>query len=135
MTHRYGRHGNKAWLRWRKKRFHNTSPMHPPHVAVLQIPLEFLSRIRKVTILMTDGTEQRVELQTNNALSSPIVDATVQKGISVLPELIQNPQDKFFIAAREIAQMQAKRIFYGTVDPYHEKPGSAEAQSAVSSIY
>jgi hypothetical protein len=133
MSHRYGRHGNKAWLHWRQKRFRRPTLTLAPQVAVLHVPLEFLSRIRKVTIFMSDGTEETVEI-TTNPLSPPIVDADPIKRLNG-SEPAQSPQDRFFAVAKEIAEEQAQRTFRSTVDPYHAKLHVQEARALVQSIY
>ncbi len=134
MTHRYGRHGSKAWLRWRKKRFRRISLTPSPQVAILHVPLEFLSRIRKVTILMSDGTEETVQV-TTDPLPPPIVDADSEERGVALPGQIQNPQDRFYDVAKEIARDQAERTFRSTVDPYSAKPDVQEARRLAQSIY
>lgn len=133
MTHRYGRHGNKAWLHWRKKRFRRPSLTLAPHVAVLHVPLEFLSRIRKVTIFMSDGTEETVEI-TTNPLPPPVVDADPIKRLNGSGSA-QSPQDRFFAVAKEIAGEQAQRTFRSIVDPYHAKLRVQDARALAQSIY
>jgi hypothetical protein len=133
MTHHYGRHGNKAWLRWREKRFRRVSLALAPQMAVLHVPLEFLSRIRKVTILMSDGTEEIVQV-TTDLLPPPIVDAVTEKRLNGLGQ-VQSPQDKFYAAAKETAREQAKRIFSGTIDPYNTKPDVRDARTLAQIIY
>lgn len=133
MTHRYGRHGNKAWLRWRKKRFRQPSLTLVPQMAVLHVPLEFLNRIRKVTIFMNDGTEETVEI-TAHPLPSPIVDADPAKRVNGSGRA-QSPEEKFFAVAKEIAGEQAERTFRSIVDPYNAKLRVQEARALAQSIY
>lgn len=56
-----------------------------------------------MTIFMEDGTEESVEGIKMEPLSSPIVDADIEKGPLVVSEHIQSPQERFLKAAKEIA--------------------------------
>jgi len=134
MTHRYGRHGNSAWLRWRQKRFRHTALTLVPHVAVLNVPLEFLRRIRKVTLLMADGTEQSVHLA--DFLPSPTVDADMdEKAGAILGGSLQSPRDRFFYAAKDTAREQAKKTYRSVINPYTTKPSTKEARSVAAAMY
>lgn len=123
MTHRYGRHGAKAWLRWRSKHFCRTHLTFSPQVAVFNVPLEFLSRVRKVTIIMDDDTridfEQPDISQGTNTEALPpgsIVDA--DKGAPRLLEQSLTPKDRFLWDARSLAGLFAEEPFKNMINPY-----------------
>src|SRR6059036_3678910 len=116
MKHRYGRHGTKAWLRWRNRHFRRTHLTFSPQIAILNVPLEFRSQIRKVTIIMADGTQWVAEnniQQTTEALNSPTVDA--DKGEDHLLEQPPTPKKKYLHEAREIAKDMARDAFENMV--------------------
>jgi hypothetical protein len=76
MHHRYGRHGPRAWLRWRERRFNH----HPPYfdnrayVLIVCVPLPPVN-IERIIIVMT------LEDQKYN----PVVDSSTDGNIPYLP--------------------------------------------------
>lgn len=139
MTHRYGRHGTKAWLRWRNRHFSRTSLMFSPQVAILNVPLEFLSKIRKVTIIMADGSQVDVEANTQQEtdteqlLASPIVDADEER--YSLPEPSKSPKEIYLHEASEVAGDLARYDFKIKVNPYKAKPDIKAARVRAESTY
>lgn len=130
MIHRYGRHGNKAWLRWRKKRLRRTSLIPTPQIVVLNVPLDFLRRIRKVTILMEDGQEKIFE--PNGEQSSPdAVEANTDKIRAIAQDGTQRAREALLSAAEAAAVIQAESAFRDLINPYQAKPDLKRAEGAL----
>ena len=77
--HRYGRHGTRAWLRWRNRHFRRTHLVAPsPRIVVLNVPADFLARIQKVVLVMQDGSrfevENKVSQLEQNGQNTPSAD-------------------------------------------------------------
>lgn len=134
MIHRYGRHGNKAWLRWRKKRLRRTSLIPTPQIVVLNVPLDFLRRIRKVTILMEDGQNVDVNITTGQ-LPAPTVDSTLEKRSAVLTEGVERARANIFDLAKIIAIKQASKAFDTKINPYQTIPNQAEASGILMATF
>lgn len=135
MAHRYGRHGKKAWLRWRQTRFRHTALTSVPQVAVLNVPLEFLRRIRKVTILMNDGTEE--SLEPANFFVTPSVDADKKnetRDIGALEQL-QDPRERYFAATRTLANNRVEESFRSAVNPYRAELDKYDAKERAVDYY
>jgi hypothetical protein len=103
-------------------------------MAMLHVPLEFLSRIRKVIILMDDGTALGVDI-TSDPLPSPTVDADTEKlGVPMI-EQIPSPLEEFHATAKANALYEAEIAFRDRVDPYNTKPDVNEATRIARSHY
>jgi hypothetical protein len=102
--HRYGRYGEKAWLRWRNKRFRKMHLVPSPRIVVLNMPLEFLSRIQKVVIVMQDGSQLEVEKNVSQAQLN---------GQSAL-----SPEERYLRDASRRGQLRAEEDYPTLDDPY-----------------
>jgi hypothetical protein len=102
--HRYGRHGAKAWLRWRNKRFHKMHLVTSPRIVVFNMPLEFLTRIQKVVIVMQDGSQLEVEKNVSQAQFN---------GQSTL-----SSDERYLRNASRLGQLRAEQDYSTLIDPY-----------------
>jgi hypothetical protein len=96
--------------------------MFSPQVAILNVPLEFLSRVRKVTIIMDDNSSIELERQDISSEADtenlPAVDATIKER---QPLLEQSPCDMYLQDAHDLARVFAADALKKMVDPYKRK--------------
>jgi hypothetical protein len=137
MTHRYGRHGNKAWLHWRKRHFRKTAPAIVPQIVVLNVPLDFLARIRKVIIIMDDGTSISAETSTGQlpSPSSRIIDVITDKVPALPTNHASSPEDLFLLAAVLHGRRDAKNDFQKKINPYEGGPNVKAAEDHAIMAY
>ena len=135
MTHRYGRHGTKAWLRWRKRHLRRNALTFVPQVAVLNVPLDFLARIRKVTIVMEDGRTIEAGTETGQLVNSPVVDAETDEHGAILLEDTQGPKYEFLSSARILARRHAGKVFNDAKNPYIVPPNLEAAEDRAETMY
>ncbi|QBD82819.1 hypothetical protein EPA93_45405 [Ktedonosporobacter rubrisoli] len=98
--HRYGRHGTRAWLRWRNRHFRGTHLVaSSPRIVVFNVPVDFLARIQKVVLVMQDGSRFEVE---NN------VSLLEQNGQNI-PQNTPSADERFLEFASGLGKLSAEK--------------------------
>jgi hypothetical protein len=107
--HRYGRHGTRAWLRWRNRHFCRAHLVAPsPRVVVLNVQVEFLARIQKVVLVMQDGS--RFEMENN-------VSQLEQNGQNI-PQNTPSADERFLEFAFGLGKLSAEKDYEALDDPF-----------------
>ena len=102
MHHRYGRHGPRAWLRWRERRFHRYSPCFDDTVytVVVYVPLPPVN-IGRIVFIMT--------IEEQNYHSNEVVPSTNEAVGYSRPEEEQNSFSALLWDAQRAGRRKAQR--------------------------